>query len=86
MVVILCARSTVYMALHTVKGFILRENLQSTRLNRKEKEKDFVPSVTQKLGGIIQKNTFIAEDIKPLDEKQDDKSAEDDAEEWTVSG
>lgn len=48
----------------------------------KAKEKEFVPSVTQKLGGIIQKNTYIGEDVKPLDEEfAGDRPG--DGDEWT---
>ncbi|KAL5533826.1 NOG2 [Sanghuangporus baumii] len=59
----------------------LNEKEELKRKKGKKKEK-FEPGVTQKLGGIIQKNTFVGEDVKPME----DANAEDDAEEWKGFG
>lgn len=47
----------------------LNEEEERKRKKGKAKERQFVPAVTQKLSGIIQKNTFVGEDVKPLDEE-----------------
>ncbi len=52
------------------------EERKRRKLKGKEREKEFVPLVTQKLRGIIQKNTFVGEDLKTLDEEELDM-------EWT---
>lgn len=44
-------------------------NEEEKKRKGKSKEKEFVPNVTQKLGGIIQKNTFVGEDVKSLEEE-----------------
>jgi nuclear GTP-binding protein len=65
---------------------------RSEELNQKEEEKrkkekakakakEFVPGVTQKLGGIIQKNTFVGEDVRPVEETQ--LLGSEDGNEWT---
>ncbi|KAH8119755.1 NGP1NT-domain-containing protein [Phellopilus nigrolimitatus] len=46
----------------------LNEEEERKRKKGKGKEKVFVPGVSQKLGGIIQKNTFVGEDVKPLED------------------
>jgi nuclear GTP-binding protein len=46
---------------------------EEQRRKRKGKEKEQVVGVTQKLGGIIQKNTFVGEDVKPLQEEADEE-------------
>lgn len=44
-------------------------NQEEERKRKKGKGKEvFVPDVQQKLSGIIQKNTFVGEDVKPLGE------------------
>lgn len=44
-------------------------NEEEERKRKKGKGKEvFAPDIHQKLGGIIQKNTFVGEDVKPLDE------------------
>lgn len=40
--------------------------------SKKGKEKEQVLGVTQKLGGIIQNNTFVGDDVKPLQEEGED--------------
>lgn len=45
-------------------------NEEEERKRKKGKGKEvFVPDVHQKLSGIIQKNTFVGEDVKPIDEE-----------------
>ena len=64
-------------------------NEQEEKKRRRAKAKEFVPAVTQKLRGIIQKNTFVNEDIKPLEEEggDNDEDAEgEDAETSAWSG
>ncbi|KAI5119708.1 hypothetical protein M0805_001423 [Coniferiporia weirii] len=62
----------------------LNEEEERKRKKGKGKAKEFVPSVTQKLGGIIQKNTFVGEDVKPLEDETSGNQAEGD--EWTGFG
>lgn len=62
------------------------EERKRKRNKGKEKGKEFVPSVTQKLGGIIQKNSYVGEDVKPLDEDVAKDETSDHAEEWTGFG
>ncbi|PAV22619.1 NGP1NT-domain-containing [Pyrrhoderma noxium] len=52
-------------------------NEQEEKKRRRAKAKEFVPAVTQKLRGIIQKNTFVNEDIKPLEEEEGGDNDED---------
>ena len=65
-------------------------NEQEEKKRRRAKAKEFVPAVTQKLRGIIQKNTFVNEDIKPLEEEEggDNDEDEEDGETgaWTGFG
>ncbi|KLO20124.1 NGP1NT-domain-containing protein [Schizopora paradoxa] len=58
------------------------EELKRRKLKGKEKEKQFVPSVTQKLKGIIQKNTFVGEDLRTLEEEESEELDD----EWTGFG
>ena len=46
---------------------------EALRKKKKGKEKEQVVGVTQKLGGIIQRNTFVGEDIKPLPDDGDEE-------------
>lgn len=52
-----------------------QEEAQRKR-SKKGKEKEQVVGVTQKLGGIIQKNAFVGEDVRPLQEGEDEDEFE----------
>lgn len=56
-------------------------NEEEEKKRKRAKAKEFVPAVTQKLRGIIQKNTYASEDIRPLEEEISNDDAEVDT--WT---
>ena len=62
-----------------------KEEKERKRKKAKGKQADAprVPGVTQKLGGIIQKNTFVGEDVRPLEEEPEKEAGGD---EWTGFG
>lgn len=55
------------------------EERKRRKLKGKEREKQFVPTVTQKLKGIIQKNTFVGDDLRTLEEEESEQVVD----EWT---